>query len=230
MVRCESLHVETQLNDNVRLTIDEYRNKLYQFIQKTKRSNSRLSSNTANTNVVVVSNPAPSTVAPEPQQPKSESFMRSNTNTFYNSSSSKHNQQQHQQQYDDLNDGGSSNELIVGGENYTKNNYSSSYNTIPNQQQQYDAKSLNESDDTSSTPTPPYQQQQTVAPQQTNPNHNRKKHPSDYQNPQTASASSLLKDSSNINLGVAAYTGNFFLEFNYSLKIESTKYFKRMTC
>ena len=52
--------VVPQLNDNVRLTIDEYRNKLYQFIQQTKQQ-SRAQSN------------------PKKQTPKSETFMRSST-------------------------------------------------------------------------------------------------------------------------------------------------------
>ena len=54
--------VVPQLNDNVRLTIDEYRNKLYQFIQLTKQQ----------TRVPLQSNP-------KKQAPKTETFMRSNT-------------------------------------------------------------------------------------------------------------------------------------------------------
>ncbi len=183
--------VVPQLNDNIRLTIDEYRNKLYQFIQKTKRSNSRIATNNTTTGVAA-SAPQP----PQPQQsqpvssvvnqPKSESLMR--TKSSYQ-----------QQQYDDLyDDGGSSNEIIIGNDN--KNNYSSSYNNVQQQQHHYDSKSLNESDIdiTSSTPTPPYQQQQ----QQTN--YNRKKHPSDYS--QTTSTN-ILKDNNNLLGGVQAYTG-----------------------
>jgi len=182
--------VVPQLNDNIRLTIDEYRNKLYQFIQKTKRSNSRIATNNTTTGVAA-SAPPPQPQQSQPvssvvNQPKSESLMR--TKSSYQ-----------QQQYDDLyDDGGSSNEIIIGNDN--KNNYSSSYNNVQQQQQHhYDSKSLNESDIdiTSSTPTPPYQQQQQT-------NYNRKKHPSDYS--QTTSTN-ILKDNNNLLGGVQAYTG-----------------------
>jgi len=217
--------VVPQLNDNVRLTIDEYRNKLYQFIQKTKRTNSRLSTNTNSSSNVIVP-PAQTAHVPAPSsvvhahgtsnsgsgvggggviQPKSESFMRSNT--FYNN---KYNQQQQQQHYDDLND--DSNEIIVGGEN-NKINYSSSYNNVVaynaqtnNQLQHYSNNNNNnnntndDSDETSSTPTPPQTQQQTAQ------NYNRKKHPSDYS---TSTGGLLNKDNLNPTTlsGVAAYTG-----------------------
>jgi len=59
--------VVPQLNDNIRLTIDEYRNKLYQFIQQTK-SQSSLTSKQNSTKTSSNNN-----------QTKSEAYIRANT-------------------------------------------------------------------------------------------------------------------------------------------------------
>ena len=205
-----------QLDDNVRLTIEEYRSKLYQYI-KTKPLNRPAKSSTAQQHT---------------QNSKSESYLRSNSNTSNVSTNEKipYHQQKTLSNQEEFNSNSNSNinsELI---EHY--NQKTLQQNAVNSQQpttvyNHYDSKSNNDmnyqSDDNSTTPTPhtpPKQQHQqnsssshytqhqqytSATPGVSSSGYSRKKHPSDYQS--TTQPTTNSNGNSNL-LGGIGYSSN----------------------
>lgn len=179
--------VVPQLNDNVRLTIDEYRNKLYQFIQN--KPFTRLSQS------------AQQAPAPQPKQQPHNNTASAPSNHHNHQKSENSNSNVHQSE-------------LIDHYAQQKNNYASSYN---NQYESKSANDLNDqSDDNSLTPTPPSppQQQLNETSQSAANNHNRKKHASDFQNYNNSpinnsTANANANAISNLIGGGAVYSGLF---------------------
>jgi serine/threonine protein kinase len=194
--------VVPQLNDNVRLTIDEYRNKLYQFIQQTKQAGGSIKNSTTSTTI-------------KKQQPKSEAFMRSNSSLQSTATHKTTNE------INDDNINYIHNSSISGNKNDQNElfsnpkiaqNYSSSYNNS-NNNNPYENKSDN-SDDTSSTVTPPHHNYYNQFKDNNNnnstvtaSNYNKKKSNDYYANP---ISNNEANNSSNYLGGVSSYTGVAF--------------------
>ena len=207
-----------QLNDNIRLTIEEYRNKLYQFIQ--------------NKPLVRLSNSAAAITAQYPtsehqnnqqhQKPAKTATVNLQRSNTYHHNQQHHQQRQHQQaQYKTAESPELQSELV---DHYAQQKiiYQSSYN------QNYD--SNNPSDDNQSTTsegtTPPQymaaNRNQIVGNASAivgtasasvgtnnNANINRKKHPSDFQNNNSNNFIGTNATSTNIlgGIGSTSHTG-----------------------
>lgn len=168
--------VVPQLNDNVRLTIEEYRNKLYQFIQS-KPANVRISNSAQSlSNHHAHQQSTPPQSAPQNSQ-KQGNLQRSNTYHYQQQ------QQQQQRQPTVIAESPDVQSELMEHYNQQSNskiNYQSSYNN------QYD--SANQSDDNNSVNSDVTPPQYKVAGQASSgvgaasSNYSRKKQPMDYQN------------------------------------------------
>lgn len=217
------------------MTIEEYRNKLYQYIQA-KPLNRPVPSASAQQQNPIQQNTSSA-------HPKAESYLRANTGKAANSNTQFNDDQVviNNNNNNNTNSNNVNSELIEhysqqksrnNNNNNANNNYSSSYNT-------YESKSNNDinyqSDDNSATPTPPtpppksqlanYNQNISGSASanvnsaannnnSNNNNYNRKKHPSDYQT-QTNNFLNTTNPNSNLLGGVASYTGNFNIKYNF---------------
>ncbi len=225
--------VVPQLNDNIRLTIEEYRNKLYQFIQNkplVRLSNSAQSVGAAAAHIAPKSAgnvqqhqpqaPPPQTAQQHHQQVQSTSTNNNSKGNLVRSNTYHYAQQQYAKPGADTPEVQS--ELI---DHYAQQkqviNYQSSYNNgiSNNNNSNYDAN--NQSDDNNSTTsegnTPPqYASNQIVGNASaivggasnaaSAVNNSRKKHPSDFQNNTVANNSNSMLGS----LGSATYSGVAF--------------------
>jgi serine/threonine protein kinase len=185
--------VVPQLSDNVRLTIDEYRNKLYQFIQHKPTSVSATNGGDAKFTSKTQSAGKPPVAPRHGINPSADDFDEDlviSQNTINNKKIQQQQQPLKENHY-------KPNNSHLSGYNYEQNN---------------------QSDDRSATPTPPLEQnqknlqsqqqhqQQQQAPVTVINNYNRKKQPLDYyQNAMNDKSTSY-----NNLAGVASYTGVAF--------------------
>lgn len=208
--------VVPQLNDNVRLTIDEYRNKLYKFIQDSRSDGGKTQNHRPSTNIKSTKQ------AQQQQQPKSVPVKSAPVATHAKYSTDK-------------------NSIDSGDEANYKNYHNNSNYTSSKQHQNQNDNSSDHSDGSSTSGTPPHHNYYNASnasnhhgnlnntyTSQTQYQHNsnnngttsslsnynnkRQKHPSEYNTSTNPNKTMPVEDTTDKNYlgGVAGYTGVAF--------------------
>jgi len=197
--------VVPQLNDNIRLTIDEYRNKLYQFIQQTK-SQSSLTSKQNSTKTSSNNN-----------QTKSEAYIRANTpakdkpSPLKSATSSYKTNQQQDANEDYYNHSAQHNNSHTYESKSDHSDDTASSNGTPPHQNYYHSSTFNNNNNSTANNSGPSYNNSTSSLSNYN---KRQKHPADYATSTNPNLNSRQADQQAVEPnqlgGVAAYTGVAF--------------------